>query len=104
MIGHFIPRTGKGGFVVVLPLITSIILFVLFDAIHLSDRYIAPLCFLLPSFIIWFFDGGPKALQNGFKGDTPKSRHTLFWIEIKYWAILLGIIGCVLLANAINGK
>jgi hypothetical protein len=100
MLAHFIPHKGKGMLVPGLPLVTAVILFMIFDGFNLNDKYIAPLSFIISSFIIWFYDEGPALLREGI-GNTAKSRHALFWIEIKYWAIVLGMIGCVLLGNAL---
>jgi hypothetical protein len=101
MLAHFIPHKGKGAFVIVIPLIIGIILFLIFDGLSWNDQYIAPLSFLLSAFIIWFYDGGPAVLREGIN-KAPKSKHTLFWIEIKYWAIVLGITGCILLGNLLE--
>jgi len=98
MLAHFIPHKGKGLFVAVMPLICGIVLFILFDAINLNERYILPVSLLISSFIIWFYDGGPAVIRYGIS-KTPKSRNTLFWIEIKYWAIVLGLAGCVFLGK-----
>ena len=98
MLAHFIPHKGKGAIVLVLPLIIALILFTIADAVHLNERYIGAISLLTSSFIIWFYDGGPELLREGFSR-TKKSKHTLFWIEIKYWALISGIMGCVWLAT-----
>ncbi len=103
MFAHFIPHKGKGSLVFVLPLLTGIILFLIFDGLNLNDKYILPVSLLLSAFIIWFYDGGPKVIRDGFSR-YEKSKNTLFWIEIKYWSIVLGIIGCVVLANLWENK
>jgi len=96
MFAHFIPHKGKGAFVIALPLLIGIVLFILADSFQIKEEnkaYIGPISFLLSSFIIWFYDGGPAVLRDGIS-KSPKSRHTLFWIEIKYWGLILGIAGC----------
>lgn len=98
MLAHFIPHKGKGFLVLGLPLICGIILFVLFDAMSLNERYILPASLLISSVIIWFYDGGPDIIRYGFVY-ARKSNNTLCWIEIKYWAIVLGIAGCILLGS-----
>ena len=98
MLGHLIRYKGKGILVMALPLGIGIVLFILFDAFNCDERYILSISLLSSSFIIWFYDGGPALLREGFSNRI-KSRHTLWWIEIKYWAIVLGIAGCVALAN-----
>ena len=98
MLSHFIPRKGKGGLVLALPLIIGIVVFLIFDALQLNDRYVLSISLLLSSFIIWFFDDGPALLREGINKDK-KGKHTLFWIEIKYWARALGILGCILLGS-----
>lgn len=98
MLAHFIPRKGKGIMVILLPIVIGVILGIIFDAIKLKDQYILPAALILSAFIIWFYDDGPKIVRNGFK-NYRTSNNTLFWIEIKYWAILLGIIGCVVLGS-----
>lgn len=98
MLGHLIPRTGKGIFVLLIPLLTGFVLALIFDAKDLNDKYIMPIALMLSAAIIWFYDGGPKIVRDGFK-NYERSNNTLFWIEIKYWAILMGIIGCIVLGS-----
>ncbi|HEY9001020.1 MAG TPA: hypothetical protein VIM89_06695 [Mucilaginibacter sp.] len=98
MLAHFIPHKGRGAIVLALPLIIALILFTVADAVHLDERYIGGISLLSSSFIIWFYDGGPQLLREG-RTRGKKSKHTLFWIEIKYWALITGIIGCVWLAG-----
>jgi len=101
MIGHLIRFKGKGFLVIVLPLVFGIILFLIFDGLSWNDEYVFPASLLLSAFTIWFYDGGPAILREGF-GKTPKSRHTFMWIEIKYWALVLGLAGCVLLGTVVK--
>jgi hypothetical protein len=98
MLLHFIPRKGKGFLVPALPLIVGIVLFILFDAFNLDERYILSISLLFSSIVIWFYDGGPAVVRDGIR-QAAKSNNTLFWIEIKYWAIVMGITGCVLLGR-----
>lgn len=97
MLAHLIPHSGKGAIVLVLPLIVALILFTIADAVHLNDQYIGAISLLSSSFIIWFYDGGPALLREGVSR-VKKSKHTLFWIGIKYWALISGLAGCVWLA------
>jgi len=101
MFAHFIPHKGKGAIVLALPLIIALVLFMIADAVHLNEDYIGAISLLSSSFIIWFYDGGPELLREG-PAKAPKSKHTLFWIEIKYWALISGVIGCVWLASSIG--
>jgi hypothetical protein len=101
MLAHFIRITGKGYLVFLLPVIIAFIGFILFGQFNWNDQFVLPISLLLSSFIIWFYDGGVALLREGF-GKVPKSRHTLFFIEIKYWALILGIIGCVVLGNLLH--
>ena len=98
MLAHLIPYKGKGAIVLALPLIIALILFSIADVVHLNDQYIGAVSLLSSSFIIWFYDSGPALLREG-AGSVKKSKHTLFWIEIKYWALISGIVGCVWLAS-----
>jgi hypothetical protein len=101
MIGHFIRFKGKGVLVILLPLIIGIILFLVFDGLNWNDRYVFPISLLSSSFIIWFYDSGPALLRDGFSNRI-ESKHTFCWIEIKYWAMVLGIAGCVTLGNLLK--
>ncbi len=103
MLGHFIPHKGKGALVIVLPLLMGIVLFTIADISRLNENYIGSISFLSSSFIIWFYDDGPALLREGPR-NVKKSRHTLFWIEIKYWALVMGIIGCVWLSVVISKR
>ncbi len=62
MLGHFIPRKGKDVLVLIIPLITGFVLFLVFDALDINDRYVLPITLLLSAFFLWFFDGGPAVL------------------------------------------
>jgi len=98
MLAHLVRFKGKGFLVILLPVLIGVILFILFDAFNWDERYILTISLFSSSFIIWFYDGGPALLREGFSNRI-KSRHTFWWIEIKYWAIVLGIAGCVALAS-----
>ena len=98
MLAHLIPHKGKGAIVLALPLIIALILFTIADAVHLNEDYIGGISLLLSSFIIWFYDNGPELLREGL-AKAQKNRHTLFWIEIKYWALISGVLGCIWLAS-----
>jgi hypothetical protein len=98
---HFIPHKGKGMLVLGLPLLVGVFLFLIFGATGLNDQYVLPASFLISAFFIWFFDGGPALLREGIN-NAQKSNHTLFWIEIKYWALVLGVSGCILLGGLLG--
>jgi hypothetical protein len=100
MLAHFIPRTGKGFLVLLVPLLAGVTLAIFFDAFNLNDVYILPASLFISSFFIWFFDDGPALLREGIH-NVQKSKHTLFWIEIKYWALAMGLLGCILLGSKI---
>ena len=101
MLIHLIQHKGKGFLVFILPLIIGFVLFIIFDALNLNDEYVFPVALLLSAFSIWIYDKGPDVLREGFK-NVEKSKHVLMWIEIKYWAIALGILGCVLLGKLLE--
>lgn len=103
MLAHLIKYKGKGYLVLVLPLFTAFLLFLIFNGMALNDKYVGAISLLLSSFIIWFIDDGPEALRNGFKRQDTTGKNTFMWIEIKYWAIVLGIAGCISL-GVIVGK
>jgi len=91
MLAHLIPHKGKGLLIFLIPLITGFILALIFDVNTLNDKYILPIALTLSAVFIWFYDGGPKIVRDGFK-NYQRGNNTLFWIEIKYWAILMGIV------------
>jgi len=101
MLGHLLQVRGKGWLVLALPLIAGIVLFQTFDVLNWNEDYILSISFLFSAFFIWFYDKGPHVLTYGIK-NSPKSKHTLRFIEIKYWALVLGIVGCILLGRLLS--
>ena len=98
MLAHLIHYEGKGGWVLGLPILIALIFFTVFNLLNLNELYVRSLTFLLSAFILWFVDGGPAMLRdwpNNTK--SKKNKNRFMWIEMKYWALLMGVIGCVLL-------
>ena len=95
MVAHLLHFKGKGGWVLGLPLAIAVVLFIFCDAMDISTKYNRPLCLIISSVIIWFVDKGPELLSHGKNGN--KGLNTFMWIDMKFWAIVLALIGFVCL-------
>jgi len=98
---HFIPRKGKGPWLIVMPLILIAILYIVADSISLDERYIVPIALLLSGFILFTLDNRRATTIEGdlvtriVKLPREKGKNTLIWIELRYWAILMGLTGFI---------
>jgi hypothetical protein len=81
------------------PLICGIVLFSICDIAGVDTKFARPACFFLSAAIIWFVDAGHHLILYG--KNSNKGQNTLYWIDMKYWAILLALAGAISLA-AIN--
>jgi hypothetical protein len=105
MLGHFIRYKGKGIWVIVLPLLICLTLAQLLDFFHFDDRYLGGVSFCTSGIILFFMDNGRKTVTEGMlvqkvvKLPREKRKNTLMWIEVRYWAIILFVIGVVWMVN-----
>ncbi|MFA6249259.1 MAG: hypothetical protein WC615_20120 [Mucilaginibacter sp.] len=99
MLAHLIYHKGKGRWVMAVPLICGIVLFSICDIAGVDTKFARPACFFLSAAIIWFVDAGHHLILYG--KNSNKGQNTLYWIDMKYWAILLALAGAISLA-AIN--
>ena len=82
-----------------MPLLIAFILFLIFGELAWNEQYIGSISLLLSAIILWFVDNGPDLLTYSREIKRVKSKNALMWIEVKYWAIVLAIAGCIFLFN-----
>lgn len=108
MLAHFIQRKGKGPWVVALPLLISVILFIVADGYSWNDKYIGAITLISSGIILFMLDNKREAIIEGdiimrtVKLPRKKGLNTLMWIEVRYWAIMISAIGIVWLANLLS--
>lgn len=90
--------------ILALPFMIAIVLFILVNDNTTFDRYIGAISIMLSSIICWFVDGGPSILKKGATITFTKGKNTLMWIELKYWAIVSAVGGCVWLVFLLINK
>lgn len=93
MLEHFIQRKGKGGWVVVMPMLIAAILFIVFSVAEWNDRYVGAASITISAFILWFLDNGPSIIHREGNYKDKQGKNVFMWIDVKYWAIILGITG-----------
>jgi hypothetical protein len=96
VLTHLIYHKGKGLWVLAVPLVSGIVLFSICDIAGIDTRFARPFCFFLSAAIIWFVDAGHHLILYG--KNSNKGKNTLYWIDMKYWAILLALAGAFSLA------
>lgn len=105
---HFIQVKGKGGWVLGVLLIISVLLFIIADALSWSDKYNGPLTLILSGMILFLIDSKHERIIEGDVVQRPvklpriKNRNTLMWIEVRYWGIMFAIVGLVWLINLLS--
>jgi hypothetical protein len=102
MLGHFIHYKGKGGLVLLFPLLIGVMLAMVFEAFKVADKYLLPLSLLLSSILLYLIDNKTVDSIGEINMKPVKADNSLMWIKMKYWAIILGIIGLVLLIPGIR--
>jgi hypothetical protein len=104
MIAHLIQRKGRGGWVFIMPMLIAFILFVIFSVLEWDDKYIRDISLILSCFALLLLDTKPEIISEGViqkTGNRPKGIHQFMWIEMRYWAIALGVLGFILLLKGI---
>ncbi|WP_094571639.1 hypothetical protein [Mucilaginibacter xinganensis] len=105
MIAHLIHYKGKGIWVLAAPMFVGLILFTVADGFAWNDKYIGAITFLLSGVILFFIDSNRKKVTEGIivvrtvKLPREKRKNTFMWIEVRYWGILIGLIGLIWLIN-----
>lgn len=100
LLAHLVRPTGKGRWVFALPFIISFILFVLFSVLELDDQYIGGMTMLISCLILLKMEDKPEEIHEGVirrRGRRSTGKNTFAYIEMRYWAVLFGIIGLALL-------
>ncbi|TSD66147.1 hypothetical protein FFF34_001735 [Inquilinus sp. KBS0705] len=101
----FYQRKGKGGWVLGVPLIVAIILFIIADALSINDKYIGVVTLFTSAIILFMIDNKRATaaegdiIQRTIKLPRQKRINTLMWIEVRYWAMILAVAGVIALIN-----
>lgn len=93
MLAHFIQRKGKGAWVVVMPMLIAAILFIVFSVAEWNDKYVGAASIIISAFVLWFLDNGSSILHREAGYEQKQGKNELMWIDVKYRAIILGIVG-----------
>jgi len=108
MLVHLIQKKGKVPWVVVLPLLIAVILFMVADGFSWNDKYIGAITLISSGIILFMIDNKRDEIIQGdivtrsIKLPRKKGINTLMWIDVQYWAILIGVIGVVWMANLLS--
>ncbi|MCJ8209099.1 hypothetical protein MUY27_05225 [Mucilaginibacter sp. RS28] len=108
MLAHIIQHKGKGGWVIGMPLIIGFVLFVLTDALSINDKYNGAVTFLLSGVSLFVMDNKRVKVYEGAIVQRVvylpriKRQHTFMWVELRYCAILITLVGCVWLINLLS--
>lgn len=89
MFAHLIHHKGKGGWVIAIPLIIAVILFIAFDICEISTSYIGTISLFFSAVVLWRLDHGHEWLHYRKEIRPKRPINSLMWIEVKYWAIIL---------------
>jgi len=107
MFAHFVHYKGKGILVILLPMALAGILFSVGEAFSWNDKYIPGVAFLISGMILFYIGSWRKKVNEGtlvirtVKLPREKGKDTFMWIELKYWGILVGLIGVIWLINVV---
>jgi len=105
MLAHFIHYKGKGGWVIVMPLLIGVVLFIIADLLSINDRYNGPAALILSGVILFILDIKHKKTTEGeiiqrvIKLPRVKNKNTFIWIEMRFWGMFLFAIGVIWLLN-----
>ena len=105
MIAHFIQHKGKGIFVVLVPLLLGFAIAVVVDGFSLTDKYVGPITFFISGIILFLLDNKRQKITEGILIERTirlprvKRKNTFMWIEVRYWGILISLIGIIWLIN-----
>lgn len=105
MLAHLIQHKGKGGLIVGMPLIVGFVLFVLTDGLSVNDKYNGAVTLLLSGILLFMLDNKRIKVKEGeivqrvITLPRVKRQNTFMWIELRYLAVAMGLVGLVWLMN-----
>ena len=100
MYAHIIRYKGRGAWVIGMPLLIGLLLFIFTSVLNVNDTYNRDISLLASCLLLLLIDNKPTVIDDGVIQKTGKRQtgiHTFMWIEMRYWAIFWGVLGVVLL-------
>jgi len=107
MVEHLIHYKGKGRWVIGMPFLIGFILFVLTSVYEINDRYNGAILLILSGIILFIMDNKRvkvyegEIVQRTIMLPRLKRQNTFMWIELKYCAVAMGLVGLVWLVNCL---
>ncbi|WP_311947625.1 hypothetical protein [Mucilaginibacter terrae] len=98
MLGHFIHFKGKGALVIVLPMLIAFVLFIIFNALNINDNCVAGTTLITSAIILFYLDYKRENVNTGLiqlTGKIQSGKNTVLWIDMRYWAVLMGVGGMI---------
>jgi hypothetical protein len=105
MFAHFIHYKGKGGWVIGMPFLIGFILFVLTSVYGINDRYNGAILLILSGIILFMMDNKRvkvyegEIVQRTILLPRGKRQNTFMWIELRYCAVAMCLVGVAWLFN-----
>lgn len=98
MIVHLIHWEGRGKWVFLLPILISVLLFIVFDILNFDTYYIRTTTLFISSAILYYIGYERETIIEGVSEKSYRilrKNDTFMWLHIRYWAIVLAIASTI---------
>jgi hypothetical protein len=98
MLAHLIHYERRGKWVFILPLLIAGLLFIVFDNLGIDTQYIRTSTFFLSAAILYYIGYERQIIIEGVSEKShrkPTKKDTFMWVHIRFWAMILALIGFI---------
>lgn len=105
MLLHIVRFKGKGFWVLILPMLSAFILFQLAEFLPINTDLVGAIALIFSGTLLFFYDNKRPTIIEGdiikkkIKLPREKNRNTMMWIEVRYWGLIMVVVGLIWLVN-----
>jgi hypothetical protein len=108
MLLHLVHFKGKGFWVLIMPIISAIVMFQMADFLPINRNLIGALALIISGILLFLIDNRRTTVIEGdiikkeIKLPRVKNKNTMMWIEVRYWGLLMAVIGLIWLIKLVS--
>jgi hypothetical protein len=108
MLLHLVHFKGKGFWVLIVPMIFAIVMFQMADFLPINKDLIGAFALIISGILLFLIDNSRTTVIEGdiikkeIKLPRVKNKNTMMWIEVRYWGLLMAVIGLIWLIKLVS--
>nr|WP_294790314.1 hypothetical protein [uncultured Mucilaginibacter sp.] len=105
MLLHLVKFKGKGFWVILLPMLSAFVLFQLAEFLPINRDFVGAIALTISGTLLFFYDNQRPTIVEGdiikkkIKLPREKNRNSMMWIEVRYWGLLMVVVGLIWMGN-----